>query len=93
MSTSGTRLRSLLDERGIAYSEFAATLGVEPQHINNWFKRGIPKARVFAIADALAVNPRWLSDGTDSEPPSDSLATGGKALCSRPSSPGMTERP
>ncbi|WP_415860256.1 XRE family transcriptional regulator [Pseudomonas aeruginosa] len=87
MSTSGTRLRGLLDERGIAYSEFAAALGVEPQHVNNWFKRGIPKARVFAIADALAVNPRWLSDGTDSESPSNSLATGGESSLLSPLDP------
>jgi SOS-response transcriptional repressor LexA len=63
MNTSGKRLRDLLDERGIAYSEFASAMGVEPQHVNNWFNRGVPKSRAFQIADYLSVDARWLAEG------------------------------
>ncbi|MCG6541729.1 helix-turn-helix transcriptional regulator [Pseudomonas sp. KSR10] len=64
MNESGNRLRELLDQRGIAYKDFAENLGVESQHVNHWFKRGIPKARIFQIADNLKVSPRWLAEGT-----------------------------
>lgn len=63
MNISGKHLRDLLDERGIAYRDFATAMGVEPQHVNNWFNRGIPKARIFKVADYLQVNARWLADG------------------------------
>lgn len=65
MNISGKRLRDLLDERGIAYRDFATAMGVEPQHVNNWFNRGIPKARIFKVADFLQVNARWLADGEE----------------------------
>lgn len=63
MNTSGTRLRDHLDRHSIAYVDFAKQMGVDPQHVNNWFKRGVPKARIFQVADTLKVDPRWLSDG------------------------------
>lgn len=69
MNTSGERLRAVLDERNISYKEFAALLGVEPQNLNNWFNRGVPKAQIFAVADALAVRPRWLADGEGMQVP------------------------
>ncbi|MCX4217989.1 helix-turn-helix transcriptional regulator [Pseudomonas sp. MCal1] len=68
MNNSGQRLRAHLDEAGISYKDFAASIGVEPQHVNHWFKRGIPKGRIFTVADSLGVNPRWLADGGDGEP-------------------------
>lgn len=64
MNTSGTRLRELLDQSGIAYKDFAQAIGVEPQHVNHWFKRGIPKAQIFPVADYLKVLPRWLVEGS-----------------------------
>lgn len=69
MNISGKRLRDLLDERGIAYRDFATAMGVEPQHVNNWFNRGIPKARIFKVADFLQVNARWLADGEGDSAP------------------------
>ncbi|MDF3842689.1 S24 family peptidase [Pseudomonas citronellolis] len=67
MENSGKRLRDLLDDRSIAYSAFSSALGIDPQRLNNWFKRGIPKEFLFQAADELHVNARWLHDGT---PPS-----------------------
>jgi len=68
MNNSGKRLRSHLDAAGIPYKDFAASIGVEPQHVNHWFNRGIPKARIFTVADVLGVNPRWLAaDGEDAD--------------------------
>lgn len=70
MNTSGKRLRTLLDTREITYSDFATAMGVDPQHVNNWFHRGIPKARIFEIADFFKVDARWLAAGEeDSLPP------------------------
>ena len=69
MNASGQRLRDYLDAHGTAYADFAKKAGVDPQHVNNWFRRGVPKARVFEIADLLGVDPRWLVDGnTESTP-------------------------
>lgn len=67
MNTSGDRLRAVLDERNIPYKDFAAALGIEPQNLNNWFKRGVPKAQIFSVADVLHVRPRWLADGEGSQ--------------------------
>lgn len=59
-------------------------MGVEPQHVNNWFNRGIPKNRAFKIADYLVVDARWLVEGAkaaaasvanDAAIPSDETAT------------------
>lgn len=69
MDESGKRLRDILDERSTPYTTFAIALGVDPQRLNHWFKRGIPKEFIFEAADALQVNARWLFDGTS--PPSD----------------------
>lgn len=69
MDDSGKRLRDILDERSTPYTTFAAALGVDPQRLNHWFRRGIPKEFIFEAADALQVNPRWLFDGTP--PPAD----------------------
>lgn len=73
MDESGKRLRDILDERSTAYTTFAAALGVDPQRLNHWFRRGIPKEFIFEVADALHVNARWLFDGTP--PPADEAGT------------------
>lgn len=69
MNTSGQRLRDYLDSQGMSYADFAKRMNVDPQHVNNWFKRGVPKARIFEVADALKLDPRWLADGM-AQPPS-----------------------
>ena len=63
MNTSGDRLRNLLRECHLSASDFAANRRVTPQHVNNWFKRGIPMARLDEIAELLCVNSRWLRSG------------------------------
>mgnify|MGYP001036645531 CR=1 FL=1 len=63
MNTSGDRLRVLLRECHLSATDFAANRKVTPQHVNNWFKRGIPMARIEEIAELLSVNGRWLRTG------------------------------
>lgn len=63
MNTSGDRLRGLLRECHLSATDFAANRKVTPQHVNNWFKRGIPMARIEEVAELLSVNARWLRSG------------------------------
>ena len=70
MNTSGDRLKSLLRECHLSASDFAANRRVTPQHVNNWFKRGIPMARLDEIAELLCVNSRWLRTGEGVKHPS-----------------------
>lgn len=63
MNTSGDRLRVLLRECHLSATDFAANRKVTPQHVNNWFKRGIPMARMEEVAELLSVNVRWLRTG------------------------------
>lgn len=63
MNTSGDRLRTLLREVHLSASDFAKNRDVTPQHVNNWFKRGVPMARLDEIAELLSVTSRWLRTG------------------------------
>lgn len=72
MNTSGDRLRALLRECHLSATDFAANRKVTPQHVNNWFKRGIPMARLEEVAELLSVNARWLRYGEGPKHPSDS---------------------
>lgn len=63
MNTSGDRLKTLLHECNLSPSDFAAQRKVTPQHVNNWFKRGVPLARLDEIADLLCVCSKWLRTG------------------------------
>lgn len=63
MNTSGDRLRILLRECHLSATDFAVNRKVTPQHVNNWFKRGIPLARMEEVAELLSVNVRWLRTG------------------------------
>ena len=63
MKTSGDRLKILLQECELTASDFAAQRQVTPQHVNNWFKRGVPLARLDEIASLLSVHARWLRTG------------------------------
>ena len=60
---SGTRLRAFLEERDIAFTEFASAMKVEPQNVNNWFKRGVPKGKVRIVCAYTGMNVDWLEDG------------------------------
>lgn len=63
MNTSGDRFKALLQECELTPSDFAAQRNVSAQHINNWFKRGVPVARLEEIADLFCVHRRWLKTG------------------------------
>jgi len=63
MNTSGDRLKALLREVHLSASDFAKNRGVTPQHVNNWFKRGVPMGRLNEIAELLCVSSRWLHAG------------------------------
>jgi phage repressor protein C with HTH and peptisase S24 domain len=63
MNTSGDRLRVLLRECHLSATDFAVNRKVTPQHVNNWFKRGIPMARMEEVAELLSVNAQWLRTG------------------------------
>lgn len=63
MNTSGDRLKALLSECNLSASDFAAQRKVTPQHVNNWFHRGVPQARLDEIAELLCVRAKWLRTG------------------------------
>jgi len=63
MNTSGDRLKNLLHECNLSPSDFAAQRQVTPQHVNTWFKRGVPLARLDEIAELLCVCSKWLRTG------------------------------
>ncbi|MBD8599092.1 LexA family transcriptional regulator [Pseudomonas sp. CFBP 8772] len=79
MNTSGDRLRGLLRECHLSATDFAANRKVTPQHVNNWFKRGIPMARIEEVAELLSVNARWLRSGEGPKHPGHDRDTGQKA--------------
>ena len=81
MNTSGDRLRILLRECHLSATDFAANRKITPQHVNNWFKRGVPMARLDEVAELLTVNARWLRTGEGPKHPTDPANenTGGDA--------------
>ncbi|MBF8747719.1 LexA family transcriptional regulator [Pseudomonas putida] len=76
MNRSGERLKALLQECGLTSSDFAAQRGISPQHVNNWYKRGIPFARLDELADVFCVNRRWLQNGEGPKHPAPMLRSG-----------------
>jgi hypothetical protein len=76
MNTSGDRLKALLHECGLTPSDFAALRSVTPQHVNNWFKRGVPLARLDELADLFCVHRRWLRTGDGPKHPNPILRNG-----------------
>ncbi|WPO99463.1 S24 family peptidase [Pseudomonas sp. HR96] len=63
MNTSGDRLKHLLFECDLRPADFAAHRNLTPQHIYNWFTRGVPAARLDEIATLLSVRAYWLRTG------------------------------
>ncbi|MFK3819622.1 helix-turn-helix transcriptional regulator [Pseudomonas sp. NPDC089407] len=76
MNTSGDRLKALLHECGLTPSDFAAQRSVTAQHVNNWFKRGVPLARLDELADLFCVHRRWLRSGEGPKHPNPILRNG-----------------
>lgn len=73
MNTSGERLRALLNECGLTPSDLAALRSVSAQHVNNWFKRGVPLARLDELAELFCVNRGWLHTGDGPKHPNSIL--------------------
>ena len=63
----------LLREVHLSASDFAKNRDVTPQHVNNWFKRGVPLARLDEIAELLCVTSRWLRTGEGPKHPPTNL--------------------
>ncbi|WP_256583362.1 helix-turn-helix transcriptional regulator [Pseudomonas sp. SWI44] len=70
---SGDRLRQFMREQGLTPKGVAESLGVSPQVLNNWFKRGMPARAIFEAARVLLVDQHWLTTG-QSHPSGMSLA-------------------
>lgn len=60
---SGDRLRQFLAQKHISPSQCAQILGVSNQVLNNWFSRGIPASKIFAVAPRIGVKIDWLMAG------------------------------
>lgn len=74
MNTSGDRFKALLRECNLTPSDFAAQRGITPQHVNNWFKRGLPVSRLDELAELFCVHRRWLQTGEGPKYPDPLLA-------------------
>lgn len=59
----GQRLRNVLEEYDISPSGFAEVLGISPQCLTNWSRRGIPRQRGEPLARLLSVSEVWLVIG------------------------------
>lgn len=64
----------LLRECHLSATDFAVNRKVTPQHVNNWFKRGVPLARMEEVAELLSVNVRWLRTGEGPKHPGEARA-------------------
>lgn len=60
---SGDRLRQFMNEQGLTPKGVAEALGVTPQVLNNWFKRGLPAKAIYDAARILLVDQHWLTTG------------------------------
>ena len=60
---SGTRLKEELHHQGIAQAEFAKSMGVSAQTLNNWFVRGVPGRWLIPVAKMLKIGISWLNTG------------------------------
>jgi phage repressor protein C with HTH and peptisase S24 domain len=60
---SGDRLRLIAAKRDISFKKMADDLGVTPQVLNNWFKRGVPAREVQGVLDRYRLRRAWLVGG------------------------------
>lgn len=60
---SGSRLKNELQHQGIAQAEFAKSMGVSAQTLNNWFVRGVPGRWLIPVAKMLKIGITWLNTG------------------------------
>ena len=60
---SGDRLRQRAKELRYRPVDIAKELGELPQTVNAWLTRGVPYAKLDAVAELLDCNVQWLRDG------------------------------
>lgn len=65
MTTPMQRVEREVRARGMTLAEFAATIGVRSQHLNNWKNRGIPRNAQQRIADGLGWTLDYLLRGEE----------------------------
>lgn len=64
MSTSIERARAIAKAKGWKQAELARRIGVGPQRLQNWIKRGgIPRDMLARTAKVLGVSVDWLLNG------------------------------
>lgn len=63
---SGDRLVEALELSKVKTKELGEQLGIDPQRITNWKRRGVPGSMLTKTADALRVNRIWLETGKGS---------------------------
>jgi SOS-response transcriptional repressor LexA len=56
-----SKLRKVLEEKGVSQAEFARLLGIYPQKVTNWINRGVPNNRALEVAAALGVDIEEVS--------------------------------
>ncbi len=60
-TSTESKLRAVLNKKGVTPAEFARIARVNSQTVNNWIKRGVPHARLMEVAELLNVAPSELS--------------------------------
>ncbi|EIM16199.1 S24 family peptidase [Pseudomonas chlororaphis] len=80
---SGYRLKEELHAQGIAPADFAKSMDVSAQTLNNWFVRGVPGRMLVPVANRLRIGVSWLNNENG---PRHTFARGG----GEPSAPHMS---
>lgn len=66
METFGQRVKGLRNSKDLSQEKLGAAIGVGKQTISSWEKdqvKNVELEHLFALADALGVEPRWLALG------------------------------
>lgn len=71
-STFAERLADAMQDAGINGRSLAAAVGVKESSVSQWLSskiKGLSGNHVFAVADVLGVEPRWLLTGVGPRKP------------------------
>ena len=63
INTTDSKLRTLLDAKGITPADFARMMELRPQTVHNWIARGVPHSKAFLVAKVLGVDISEVSQG------------------------------
>ncbi|WP_090511723.1 S24 family peptidase [Pseudomonas marincola] len=66
-SNSGDRLRKVIHDRNLSKAAVAASLGLAPQNLQNWFVRGVPARQMKHVSAYFRISRDWLECGTGPE--------------------------